>query len=519
MRGALERRGRLAYADFALDATDEAPRPPSGRVLLVEDEPVQSRLIGATIAGMGEGWQVEPVSTGRACLEALEARTFVIVLLDLVLPDGSGLDVLRSIRERGWVVPTVLMTAHGDERIAVEALRLGVLDYVTKEEGYLHTLPGVIKRAVEAHRERLQAISRHTRLQLELARRSQSRVLDSFAAPIVHDIRSPLSRISMTAEILMRTRSDDEPLCRGLLQVLKSVELADNLLERLVRFARAEHEEHVLVDLCDLLHRLVDRENQQLRFQNVRVLLFLPEGPVRIVGAPGGIEQVVLNLLSNSTDAMVRSRSGGTIEVRVSTDQRYARVVVSDEGPGIPAALLGEIFKPGVTFGKGHRGTGLGLAIVDTIVREHGGQVRVQSEPGSGAQFTIRLPLSDHGPMALVLEDEETVQELLRSQLASLGVRAEVLGDGRHVMERIAEGHFDLLVLDIRTPGVDGVAVIETLVRTRPDLAGRTMIVSGCIEDRALQDLLQHHPVPCLPKPYSVHDFNDIVRLLLRRSR
>ena len=105
------------------------------------------------------------------------------------------------------------------------------------------------------------------------------------------------------------------------------------------------------------------------------------------------------------------------------------------------------------------------------------------------------------------------------AQLASLGVRAEPHTDGETILPLLEHGKWDLVILDLRTPGVSGFDVFQAILERRPDLVGRTMVVSGGIKDRALQDLLMATPVPCLPKPYSVEEFADVVLLLLRSSR
>ena len=103
-----------------------------------------------------------------------------------------------------------------------------------------------------------------------------------------------------------------------------------------------------------------------------------------------------------------------------------------------------------------------------------------------------------------------------RNQLEALGIRGEAFADGVEILPVLKTGKWDLVILDVRTPGMGGIATFREILQRRPDLSSRTMVVSGCIEDKELQDLLSDHPLPCLPKPYTSQQFDDMVRLLLR---
>ncbi|HET7041461.1 MAG TPA: response regulator, partial [Gemmatimonadales bacterium] len=113
------------------------------RILIVEDDPVQARLATAVLAGHGFR-EIQSVATAAEALA--RAPVSDIVLLDVQLPDGSGLDVLRRLRERSSRPAVVIVTAHGAEHVAIEALRLGADDYVSKDSGFIDLLPGVVER-------------------------------------------------------------------------------------------------------------------------------------------------------------------------------------------------------------------------------------------------------------------------------------------------------------------------------------------------------------------------------------
>jgi signal transduction histidine kinase len=503
------------------DRDSAAPTPPRGsltpgRILLIEDDDVTALLVTQAILSMGPGWQVERAATGAEGLAILETKTFSLTIVDYVLRDQSGLDVVRTIRVRGWAVAIVLVTAHGTEDVAVQALRLAVSDYLRKDDGYVASLPGVIQRVVAEHRARLQQLSAHSRLRVELAHRTQRGVLDNYTAPIVHDIKNPLTKISLMAELIQRGNAKIGSIQDSAGLILGAVKTISDLVERLLMFSRQQAEERTVVNLSELLRDCMEQEAEDLRLQNVRLLWDIPTDSTMVRAGIGSIQQALLNLVANASEALVQARGGGTITVSLREDGGYALISVVDDGPGLAPDILPNLFRPFATFGKGKRGTGLGLAIVASIVREHSGQIDATNLPGAGACFTVRLPLEHNGPVALILEDEPYVQELMKNQLEALGIRGEAFSDGEQILPILKSGKWDLVILDIRTPGMGGIAFFEEIMKGRPDLGGKTMVVSGCIEDKELQDLLAEHPIPCLPKPYTSQQFDDMVRLLLR---
>ena len=144
-----------------------------GRVIVVEDDPVQLRMLVKSIQELGPGWSAIGVGDAGSCLSLLQSTTFSLALVDYVLPGGvSGLDLIQQIRRRGHVLATVLITGHGSEEVAARALRLGVADYVPKKEGYLKEVPFLVSRIVAQHRRSLRKLSKHSRLRMELAQRT-----------------------------------------------------------------------------------------------------------------------------------------------------------------------------------------------------------------------------------------------------------------------------------------------------------------------------------------------------------
>lgn len=487
-----------------------------GRVVVVEDDPVQAKLLVKSIQELGPGWTASAVSDADACLKLLSSTTFSLALVDYVLPGGiTGLDLIHQIRKRGHVLATVLITAHGSEDVAARALRLGVAEYVPKKEGYLKEVPFLVSRIVAQHRRNLRKLSEHSRLRMELAQATHRSLLDSFAAPIVHDIKNPLAVIKTVAELVTKRAANNKSVRELSPMIYRSVERIQDLLDQLLRFAQQEREERQSVDLREMLVDLSFAEAEALRLHNILLVRQMPDDPVKIRVARRALEQVFHNLIANAAEVLGKDHGGGIIHIELRLEGESAVVAISDNGPGIPAEVFPRLFTPFSTHGK-VRGTGLGLSISAGVVREHGGDIQAENVPASGARFSVRLPLERHGPLAMILEDEAHMAELVATQLSELGIRCEVATDGSDLVQRLPTGRWDVLILDIRTPKVSGVEVLREMGKRRPDLVKRTMLLSGSIADRDVQQVLTEFHVPCLPKPYGMEELTDTVRLLLR---
>lgn len=232
------------------------------------------------------------------------------------------------------------------------------------------------------------------RLSARAKGREQLVELGQLAGGLAHEIKNPLSTINLNlkllSEDLARSRSDES---RRLLLRLDNVrQEADRLRETLEDFLRyaGRYELHFeLVDLRRLVDELADFFAPQVEAARVVMRKSLPDAPVICRADANLLKQALLNLMINSTQAMT---AGGELIIRVGSHRRSAQVEVTDTGPGIAPDELAKIFH--VYYSTKRSGSGLGLPTTRRIIREHGGSISVQSEPGRGTRFLITLPLA-----------------------------------------------------------------------------------------------------------------------------
>jgi PAS domain S-box-containing protein len=215
--------------------------------------------------------------------------------------------------------------------------------------------------------------------------------LGVMAGGIAHELRNPMS-VSFSAGQFLLDETIDKTFQRECVEkVINGIQQASAIIENLLRFARpspSEGLEHV--ELADLMRRTVDVLIPQAKLHKIKLLEDYDKQPITLLGNSNLLQQVVLNLILNAFQA---TPAGGVVTVTSHTDGQEAIISVCDKGCGISVQHLAKIFDPFFTTQPVGKGTGLGLSICYNIVKQHGGQIGVESIENEGSTFTIRLPI------------------------------------------------------------------------------------------------------------------------------
>jgi signal transduction histidine kinase len=230
--------------------------------------------------------------------------------------------------------------------------------------------------------------------QKTLARSERLAVAGQLAASLAHEIGTPLNSISGHVQLLARRKMSDEDTARRLQIIEKQIDSIVRTVQQLLSWSRKFDLRLELVDLRHVLEEAVLLSSPALQLRKIQVKVDLPRNCPKIYGDAGYLQQVFLNLINNSMDAMSR---GGQLHVALRPSGEGAptelAVEVADNGTGMSRETLAHIFDPMFTTKRIGTGAGLGLAICDQIVRQHGGTIQVESELGRGTRFSILLPL------------------------------------------------------------------------------------------------------------------------------
>lgn len=228
--------------------------------------------------------------------------------------------------------------------------------------------------------------------QLQLAHADKLASVGRLAAGVAHEINNPLTGVLSYASLLQKRLSEDPEAREDLEVVVRETKRCREIVRQLLDFARPTPPKRRRVDVHEIVRHAAAVLHNQLEMRAVALQLDLASDLPALDLDPGQIEQVLVNLILNALDA--HEEDGGEIQIRTSRiEEDWIDVEVMDSGRGISSADLPRLFEPFFTT-KGTKGTGLGLAVTWGIIRGHGGTITVESEPGHGAAFRIRLPLA-----------------------------------------------------------------------------------------------------------------------------
>lgn len=356
--------------------------------LLIEDNPGDARLIRemlreSTASGTASVQlrHADRLSTGLEQLHT-EAVTHV-VLLDLSLPDSSGFNTFKAVREAVPGVAVVVLSGLDDQDLAVKAVQEGAQDYLVKGQVDGGTLLRAMRYAVERQR-------------LEQLRRELERQRDEFFSSVSHDLRTPVAAIKAAIGVVLANEPAGMP--PSLHRLLGNIDLAADelarLIEDLLEVARLQAGRielwHSTVDLRDVVTRAVRALEPLTEGRHQHVDMSLPPEAVIASVDVERFGRVLRNLMGNANKY---GREGGRIGVSLEQTSREVCLAVSDDGPGIPADQHERIFERFYRVGgAASSGTGLGLAIARGLVDLHGGRLWVESTPGHGSVFRVAVP-------------------------------------------------------------------------------------------------------------------------------
>jgi signal transduction histidine kinase len=261
---------------------------------------------------------------------------------------------------------------------------------------------GLILILLHEHRRRRVAEVQARQRMAELAHINRFSTAGELTASIAHEINQPLGSILTNAEtaqsILVSPHPDLEELKDIVDDILRDDRRASEVIRRIRSLLKKAPFEPKNIDLNELVRETVDFLSALAVGREVKLSSFISPVVLPIVGDRIQLQQVILNLVVNAIDAMAATSSDDrAISIRTSRVENFAELAISDRGPGIPEDKLKEVFEPFVTSKS--KGMGVGLSIARTIVEAHDGRISANNEPGRGAVFRIKLPISRHAPV------------------------------------------------------------------------------------------------------------------------
>ena len=488
--------------------------PPGGAPVLGQDPPYwqhvlrEARSAWASPAEPGDdAWLTLPLSTTDGTLGAVA----------VAMPEGRALAPDEELGLRS----AVELSAEALQRVNLRSER------------------DALRQNLEATQEQLERLRDRIVLSESLA------AIGELVSSVAHELNNPLTSVIGFAQLLQTLDVADD--VKSDLAIIDSeARRCQRIVQNLLSLARQQEENLAGVQMNEMVNRTLELKAYSLRIDNIEILVDLDPRIPPVRANPCKLQQALLNLVNNAHEAMAQARGGGTLLIRTEPTllggRPAVRVSIADDGPGVPLDLRQRLFEPFFSTKRSQSGTGLGLAISRQIADECGGRLRLdetytpgakfdldlpayQGAPTVAAQESISVPMPDGAPdlstgaRVLLVDDEEDLVDLVTRVLAEDGHLVEHAAGGREALQRLASADYDLVLLDLRMPGLSGREVYRVIEEDYPGLAQRVILTTGDTVCSPTSAWLEATGCVVLEKPFDVAQLRAAVASVLEASR
>jgi len=397
----------------------------------------------------------------------------------------------------------------------------------------------------------LRDITEEKNLEEQVTQMQKMEAIGTLSGGIAHDFNNILTVINGHAEIALMRIEKESKAHHDLVSILSAGKKAEKLTTQLLAFSRKQVHASQLVNLNELIEEL-QKMLRRLISENIKLIFKLENKIINIKADSGQIEQIIINLIVNARDAInAKKKAFKKRQINLTTSLKsiaddfvrrhpetcpgeYVLISVEDSGAGMDEALKNRIFEPFFTTKAVDKGTGLGLSTVYGIVKQNGGYLYVESEPGKGSCFNILWPLAGEdeqvstenepgqishkftgGETILIVEDDENVRAFACEALKEMDYKVICAANGMEALKKTSSGIVkpDLMITDIVMPGMDGKELMNKM-SDRIDLK-KVLFVSGYPFDTLIKEGSLEEGIHFLQKPYSVRSLNAKIRSIL----
>ncbi|BAZ29996.1 response regulator receiver sensor signal transduction histidine kinase [Cylindrospermum sp. NIES-4074] len=401
------------------------------KILVVDDDEVDRMAVRLALIKTGVRMELTEIGDGNEAISILGDRTYDCVFLDYRLPDQDGLTLIHKLRSSEIKVPLVILTDQGDELIAVELMKAGATDYLSKSRVSSENLAQILRNAIRLHRAEMKAALANQQLReshellirknQELEKQRQqiqlqnlklleaSRLKSQFLATISHELRTPMNAIIGFSQILLRPKFGQltHQQADMVERILNNGKHLLMLVNEVLDFSKLEagrlELKPEIFDLSKVINTTIAEIRSLAEAKKLSLLVHTELPNTLVFNDPARVRQILINLLSN---AIKFTESGGIwVEVKEMPPNRVT-ITVRDSGIGIAPRDFKHIFEAfrqvDQTITRKYPGTGLGLAIIDSLVQMMGGKIILESQLGVGSMFKIELPRQITSPTLAV---------------------------------------------------------------------------------------------------------------------
>lgn len=481
---------------------EKEPKSEQNRILIIDDEEAVLRSIERYLRM--EGFNVTAANSGAEGIKAMKEDPFNVVLTDIKMPEMDGLEVLTQIKSSYPKCEVIIISAYGEMKHAIEALRRGAYNYLQKPVD-LDELKIAVDRAFE---KRLRA-EQFKAVQEQLYHAQKMESLGTLAGGVAHEFNNLMGGIIGYCDMALKYNEDE--LCQKALKTsLNAAVRAGEISKNLMRFARRTKAKKDLIDMNSCIRETVQLLHMDLESEHITIDLELGTLPMILVDE-SQFKQVILNLIINSRQSLQQVKSGRRrIFIRSWTENNCINVLLSDNGSGIKKELLARVFEPFFTTkgvisgGEDSHATGLGLSVVDGIVKSHGGEIEIESDEGTGTSIKFTIPYSgdenkENVLKVLVIDDDPAMQRIMSAILSHNECYVKTASSGQEGLHILKDEYFNVIFVDQSMPGLSGIETLRELQLICPDTPA--IMLTALYTPSLARDAILAGARECLSKP------------------
>jgi PAS domain S-box-containing protein len=445
---------------------------------------------------------------GQTLLGWARTEALAMSVTDLY-PEGPSRERLERLLQQGTPIrnfETVIKARDGSLRDVMVTATL-----LRDEAGDPIGTVGIIKNVSD-----LKAAQRH------LVQAEKLSAVGEVVSGVAHELNNPLAGVLGYAQLLMAGPMEGRQQ-RSVERIFESALRCQKIVQNLLAFARRHPSEKRHLGLNGIIDKTLDLKAYQLRVNNLRVEKRLDPALPKSMLDFNQIQQVLLNVINNAQHAIGRGRGEGTLSVSTGLRDGMILLEIRDDGPGIATDVLGKIFDPFFTTKPVGEGTGLGLSVSYGIIKDHGGRIWAESAPGNGTAIFIELPIVEveeaPGPEGVVspsapaplralnilaVDDEAVILDLVVDALGRDGHRVDTASSGREALQKLERGSYDIVLLDLKMPEMDGHQLFDAIRERWPAVSRRVIFASGDTIHPDTRRFIDASTRPCLDKPFKL---------------
>ncbi|MCP3667532.1 MAG: response regulator [Gammaproteobacteria bacterium] len=502
------------------------------KILIIDDEISVHRTLEALL--VAKGYDLYFSASG---LEGLKKAVDIlpdIVLLDIMMPGMDGFEVCRRMREDDILseIPIVMITALDDRESKLSGIRNGADEFITKPFDS-HELRLRIQTILRLDRYRNLLTQRKEKeiLERRLLQDDRLKAIGAVASGITHDFKNILFPIQSYTQMALGSLPKDSVAYKDLQNVLKAVERAKNLSDRILTFSKEGPSEKIPLEL-DLVVKEVLQLIRASTPQFITLNEAIDENIGKVLADPVQIHRLLMNLCLNAIHAMKEKE--GVLTVSLTREKAHVKLMVEDTGHGMDEDTMEKIFDPYFSTKPVGEGTGLGLSTAHGIIKSYKGQIYVRSVLGSGTVFEIFLPVLKALPTVqeekndknkyggseriLLVDDDDSSLKLISDVLIRKGYGVTVKRNGPEAWATFhsTPDQFELIVTDKSMPQMSGVQLSQKIRETRANIP---IIMISSLTDPGTRKIVKQIGMNKLfGKPVSLSRLGRVVRQVLDES-